>query len=231
MTRGENDGLAAGPRVSLRPLRKDAERNRQRILEAAAEVFTERGLDVSLDEVARHAGVGVGTVYRRFTDKDELVAALFIERINEVAAIAEQALKIADPWDGLVWFLQQFAGKLADDVGLRQIMLFASYAESHVAYARQTMVPLAHALVERAKASGQARADLAPTDIPFIALMMSSVSEYAQHSRPDIWRRYLTLFIDGLCSRRDNATPLPAPALDPDEMEVTMRQRIGRDNR
>ena len=75
----------------MRPLRRDAERNRQRILEAASEVFTERGLDVSLDEVARHAGVGVGTVYRRFRTKEDLVEALFMDRIEEVAALAEQA--------------------------------------------------------------------------------------------------------------------------------------------
>src|SRR5580704_15876982 len=75
----------------LRPLRRDAERNRQRILKAASEVFNERGLEVSLDEIARYAGVGVGTVYRRFRTKEELVEALFVDRIDSVAAIAEQA--------------------------------------------------------------------------------------------------------------------------------------------
>src|ERR1700759_1222499 len=69
-----------------RPLRRDAERNRQRILAAAAEVFNERGLDVSLDEIARHAGVGVGTVYRRFRTKEELIEALFMDRLASVAA-------------------------------------------------------------------------------------------------------------------------------------------------
>ena len=86
-----------GPASGARPLRRDAERNRQRILAAAAEVFNERGLDVSLDEIARHAGVGVGTVYRRFSTKEELVEALFMERLGAVAAIAEQALKAPDP--------------------------------------------------------------------------------------------------------------------------------------
>jgi AcrR family transcriptional regulator len=209
-------------------VRADAERNRQRILAAAAEMFTERGLEVSLDEVAKHAGVGVGTVYRRFNGKDELVTTLFTERVDELAAAAARALEMPDPWEGLVWFLQQFAAKMADDVGLRQLMLFATYAESHVSYARRTMFPVVHALVERAKASGQARADLAPADVPFIALMMSAVAEYAQHSRPDIWRRYLTLFIDGVCASRDGITPLPVPALAPQEMEIAMRQRIGR---
>ena len=70
--------------------------------EAASEVFTERGLDVSLDEVARHAGVGVGTVYRRFRTKEDLVEALFMDRIEEVATLAEEAAEAADPWSGLV---------------------------------------------------------------------------------------------------------------------------------
>src|SRR6266566_2146364 len=75
-----------------RPLRRDAERNRQRILRAAAEVFTERGLQATLDDVARRAGVGVGTVYRRFPDKEALVEALFTERLDALAGFAELAL-------------------------------------------------------------------------------------------------------------------------------------------
>src|SRR5713101_259096 len=94
-------------RVTVRPLRRDAERNRQRILTAASEVFNERGLEVSLDEIARCAGVGVGTVYRRFRTKEELVEALFTERIDSVAAIADEALQAPDPWSGLVSFMEQ----------------------------------------------------------------------------------------------------------------------------
>ena len=70
-------------------MRRDAERNRQRILQAASEVFNERGIDVSLDEIARHAGVGVGTVYRRFRSKEELVEALFMDRLDTIAAVAD----------------------------------------------------------------------------------------------------------------------------------------------
>ena len=81
-------------------------------------------------------------------------------------------------------------------------------------------------LIERAKATGQARADLTPTDIPFIALMLSTATEYAAQTRPEIWRRYLTLLIDGMCASRHATTPLPVAALAADEMEITMRQRI-----
>ncbi len=215
-------GNESGPDCSRPPLRRDAERNRQRILAAAAEVFTQRGLEVSLDEVARHAGVGIGTVYRRFTDKEELVRTLFTERIDELAAIAERALEVPDPWEGLVSFLDEWASALTGDLGLRDLLMFATHAQDRASYARRTFAPLVTALVDRAKASGQARADLCPTDIPFIALMLSAAAEYAHESRPEIWRRYLTLLIDGMHASRDAITPLPVPALLPQEMERTM---------
>ena len=223
---GDYESAPAGQIV--RPLRRDAERNRQRILTAAAEVFTERGLEVSLDEIARYAGVGVGTVYRRFADKEELVEALFTERVGEIAAMAEHALEMPDPWLALVCFLERAATVLAGDVGLRQLLLFATYAGDKVSYARHTLAPLVSALVSRAQATGKARADLAGTDVPFIMLMLSTAAEYAQQSRPKIWRRYLTLLIDGMCSSRSGITPLPVPALMPEEMESTMRQRAPR---
>src|SRR3954451_8548625 len=89
-----------------RPLRKDAERNRQRILDAARELFAERGLQATLDDVAHRAGVGVGTVYRRFPDKEQLIDALFESRLDQMAALAEDGLTDADSWRGLVTFLE-----------------------------------------------------------------------------------------------------------------------------
>src|SRR5215469_17367419 len=89
-----------------RPLRADAERNRRRILRAAAEVFTERGLQATLDDVARRAGVGVGTVYRRFPDKESLVGQLFLNQIEALAGAAEKACEAADPWAGFLSYLE-----------------------------------------------------------------------------------------------------------------------------
>src|ERR1700754_1434289 len=96
--------MTSQPELVDRPLRKDAERNRQRILTAAGELFAERGLCVTLDDVAHHAGVGVGTVYRRFPDKAELIDALFAQRMQAMCEIAEEALEVPDPWDGLVFY-------------------------------------------------------------------------------------------------------------------------------
>jgi AcrR family transcriptional regulator len=208
----------------VRPLRRDAERNRQRILEAASEVFTERGLDVSLDEVARHAGVGVGTVYRRFRTKEDLVEALFVDRIEEVAALAEEAAQASDPWSGLVRFIEEAANMLAGDLGLRQLMMFATYGGNRVWYARQRNAPLVTRLVERAQAAGQLRSDLEPTDIPFIMFVLAEAAQFARRVSPEIWRRYLTLVLDGLRPERAGVTPLPVRAMLPDEFEMTVRQ-------
>jgi len=213
----------AGP---VRPLRRDAERNRQRILKAASEVFTERGLEVSLDEVARHAGVGVGTVYRRFRTKEDLVEALFVDRVEELAALAEAAARDPDPWSGLVCFMEQAASLLAGDVGLRQLVMFAAYGGDKIWYARQRNAPLMTRLVERAQAAGQLRLDLRPTDIPFIVFVLADTAQFARRVSPEIWRRYLTLVLDGLRPEREGVSPLPVPAMVPDEFEMTMRQNV-----
>jgi AcrR family transcriptional regulator len=212
----------------IRPLRRDAARNRQRILKAASEVFTELGLEVSLDEVARHAGVGVGTVYRRFGTKEDLVAALFEDRVDTIATLAERAIQEPDPWTALVGFMEQAAGILADDLGLRQLLMFATYGRDHVAYARQRNAPLVAQLLGRAQAAGQVRDDLRPTDIPFMIFVLTEATVLARQARPDIWRRYLTLLIDGLRPHREGFTPLPVPALLPEEMETSMRDSAPR---
>lgn len=198
--------------ICERPLRRDAERNRRRILAAAATVFTERGLDATLDEVARTAGVGVGTVYRRFPDKESLVSELFRDRIDGLVTVAEQACAAADPWDGLVSYLEYAAAALADDLGLRQLMMFATYDRDQVRYARDRMSPVITRLVQRAQASGDLREDFMATDVKMIAFMLSSVAEYAAAVTPQVWRRYLAMLIDGLRPSRDATRALPVPA-------------------
>ena len=208
----------------VRPLRQDAERNRQRILVAAAEVFNERGLEVSLDEIARHAGVGVGTVYRRFRTKEELIEALFMDRLEMIAAIADEALASPDPWSGLVSFMERMAETMAGNVGLRQMLMFATYGRDLVAVARQHNAPLIEQLVQRAQAAGQLRADIRQTDIALLVLVLTETTQLAYAANPEIWRRYLTLILDGMRPAREGVTPLPVPALLPEEMEKSMRQ-------
>ena len=121
----QKPGPTASP--AQRPLRCDAERNRQRIVEAAREVFAARGLAATLDDVAHHAGVGVGTVYRRFPTKEALVEVAFESRVEEVAELAETAQSAASAWEGLTLFLRRCADMQAEDRGLRDIALSAGY--------------------------------------------------------------------------------------------------------
>src|SRR6185436_6544187 len=103
--------------IVQRPLRADAARNRARLLVAAKEVFAARGLDATMDEVARRAGVGVGTAYRRFRNRDDLIAALFEERLDDFMRLLDEALADADPWAGLRGFLERSMEMQAEDRG------------------------------------------------------------------------------------------------------------------
>lgn len=205
-----------------RPLRRDAERNRQRILAAAAEVFTERGLDASLDEVARAAGVGIGTVYRRFPDKESLVCELFRDRIDALVTVAERACAAADPWQAVTGYLEHTAAALAGDLGLRQLMMFGTYDRAQVCYARDRMSPVITRLVERAQASGDLRPDFQAADVKMIAFMLAAVAEYAASAAPEVWRRYLAMLIDGLRPSRDAASVLPVAAPTASELAELM---------
>jgi AcrR family transcriptional regulator len=210
-----------------RALRRDAERNRQRILHAAAEVFRERGLDATLDDVAHRAGVGVGTVYRRFSDKETLVAELFQERIDELVSTAEKACEADDPWNGFLSYLEYVATTMAGDLGLRQMLLFATYGRDRVACLREQVRPVVDRLVTRAQEAGALRADFSATDVPMLTAMLATVAEYTAPVQPGLWRRYLALILDAL--RPDGATPLPRPALTPAEMELVVRAHSSRE--
>ncbi len=219
----EVSGVQADVQAAERPLRKDAERNRQRIIQAADEIFTQRGLEASLDDVARHAGVGVGTVYRRFPDKASLVDALFEKRIDALVEMAEDAYGQPDAWEALASFLQQAAEKLTGDRGLRQLLMFAAAGHDRVDYARNKMKPAVERLLKRAQAEGQVREDLGATDMPVLEFMIGAVAEYAHPVRPDLWRRFLALMLDALRPARDSHNTLPVRELTPEEMVTVMR--------
>lgn len=207
---------------TVRPLRRDAERNRQRILHAAAEVFTTRGLQASLDDVARHAGVGVGTVYRRFPDKESLIDALFEDRMAAMVTLATNALADPDSWAGLVSFLEGSCARMIADRGLHEILMFRAHGRGQIERGRFQMRSLVTALVNRARQDGQVRPDLRATDMLFIEFMLSAAARYAEPVKPEIWRRYLALIIDALRPERAGITPLPEPALRAHEMLAVM---------
>jgi AcrR family transcriptional regulator len=200
-------------------LRSDASRNRERLLVAARELFAERGLHVTMDEIAKAAGVGVGTAYRRFRNRDELIAALFEERIREFVAGAEDAAADPDPWRALEGYLEHSMAMQAADRGLHDLLIGNAAALERVADARDRLWPLVEGLVRRAQEAGRLRGDIAVSDLPVVNLMLREVVDFSHDVAPDLWRRYLALVLDGL---RGERSPLPQPPLAPDELEAAM---------
>ena len=204
-----------------RPLRRDAERNRQRILDAARVVFADRGLSGSHDDIAREAGVGVGTVYRRFPDKEQLIDALFEARIQEIADVARAAVDHPDPWEALVGFLMRTQELQSQDRGLKELVLGGSRGAERAVAARSLIAPLAGQILQRAKDAGAVRSDFELTDLPMIQLAIGTIAESSRDIAPDIWRRMMALVIDGL--RADRAqSELEPPALDQDQANDVM---------
>jgi AcrR family transcriptional regulator len=202
-----------------RPLRADASRNRERILEAARELFAERGLEVTMDEIARHAGVGVGTVYRRFRHRDEIVAALFEQRMADYAALADEAAADPDAWHGLVTFLERSLAMQAADRGLKELLVGHSHGDERVVRVRQRVLPVVEGLVARAQQAGTLRADIGALDLPMVSLMIGQVTDASEGMAPGLWRRYLALLLDALRSER---TPLPLAPLTTDQLDAAM---------
>ncbi|MDV9171418.1 helix-turn-helix domain-containing protein [Streptomyces sp. W16] len=189
------------------PLRRDAELNRRRLMAAAREVFRDRGLAATLDDVARHAGLGVGTAYRHFANKEELVDAVFEDMIDRVEACAREAAADPDPWRGLAASLEKVCELQAHDRGLREVMLGTGKAAQRHALIDRRIKPLVDPLIDRAKEQGALRADVEPLDFPMIQLMVGAITD--QTGEPDLWRRYLRMLLDGMRSRPDGADPLP----------------------
>jgi AcrR family transcriptional regulator len=206
-----------------RPLRRDAERNRRRILEAAAAAFAERGLAVTMDEIADRAEVGVGTVYRRFPDKELLIEALVEDHLAAIVERGEQALAEEDPWAALLGFLEYTLELQADDRGLREVLLSTGPGRERIVLARERLEPLVYELVERAEAAGRMRPDARGSDIPLVMMMIGGAVDFTRPVAPDAWRRMFAVVIDGLRARED-LTPLGQPALTPEQVDRAMRE-------
>jgi AcrR family transcriptional regulator len=206
--------------IAQRPLRADAARNRARLLAAAKRVFAERGLDATMDEVARRAGVGVGTAYRRFRNRDDLIAALFEERLDEFMAALDEALADPDPWHGLSCFLERWMEMQAADRGFRELLLQSAEGRERIRRFRSHIRPLVAELLRRARDAGELRTDIVEDDVLLVSLMTGAVVDFAYDVDPQLWRRGLALLLDGL--RAAGASPLPAGPLGADQADRAM---------
>lgn len=210
---------------STPPLRKDAAINRERLLAAATELFAEQGLDVTLNDIAHHAGVGVGTAYRRFANKEEIIDALFEQRLQAVADIAQEALDDLDVWNGLITYLDRTLYMRLGNRGLDQMMNNPGLGDERASEARDRIAPIITKLVKKAQKQGVIRQDLDQSDLIFIQQALSAIGETTRELSPQLYRRYLAIFLDGIKSDRANLTALPVRALTASETHLAMTRR------
>lgn len=208
-----------------RPLRKDAAANRQRLLDAASELFAARGLGVTLNDIAHHAGVGVGTAYRHFPNKEAVIDALFEQRLEAVEAMARDALEEPDAWHALVRYLERTIQMQAEDRGLDQIMNDLTLGDTRINDVRLRIAPLVVRLVDRAKDQGALRPDFAPTDVAFIQTALSAIMDSSRDLAPTLYQRYLTYLLDGLRADRQGLSPLPVPPLTSEVTHAAMTRK------
>jgi AcrR family transcriptional regulator len=178
--------------------RRDAQRNRERLVAAARAVFAERGVDASLEEIARRAGVGIGTLYRHFPTRQALVGALYEERIGEFLAIAADARSSPDAWAGFSTFLVRTVELHACDHLLKDVLAQYPPGGEGLAGATEELRKAVDELLARAHAEGSLRADFTVSDLRLLFRSLRPVIEATADTQPDAWRRHLRFVLDGL---------------------------------
>lgn len=168
-------------------LRADARRNHERVLDAAAEVFGEEGPDASIDEIARRAGVGHGTVFRRFPTKDDLVFAVVERHVAQMRALAEEALGRDDPGEAFFGFIRAIGELVMSTPGLHACVVHCGEKPGAA-----ELDELGRKIVSRAQRAGAVRKDIEPRDVQILVRSALTSAPEGQ------WRRYLDVVLDGL---------------------------------
>lgn len=198
---------------TARGLRADAERNRERIVAAAREVFAEQGLGASTNEIARRAGVGVATLFRRYPTKDDLVSAVFTDKMSAYVAAIEDALADADPWRGFCNYIEEVCQMQADDSGFADLLTLPFPNAKRLKAERDRAAHAETELLERAKATGSLRQDFVQQDVPLILMANAGVLAATRTAAPDAWRRLIGYLLQAFSA--EAAQPLPSPPTKP----------------
>jgi AcrR family transcriptional regulator len=209
--------LVSTPQIHPRAPRRDWARNREALLAAARRAFAEHGLAASLQRIARDAGVAIGTLYRHFPTRDELLLAVFAGKLDVVARTGEQALADPDPWAGFTRFVETLCALAAEDLGFNELTSIDRPARGEAAAVRSHIHQLWQRLLTRAQQAGVLRPDLVLGDMFVLLWSQSRVIEATYGVAPRAWRRQLALMLDAY--RAEGARPLPEPPLTPAQME------------
>jgi AcrR family transcriptional regulator len=209
--------------VTTQTLRSDARRNRERLVASARELFAAQGADVPVEEITRHAGVGMGTLYRHFPTKDELIDAVLEDAFAEIVRIAQEASQAEDAWAGLTHFFERLLELHAENKGVKDIVAVRAHGARRAEAMRARIRPLLARVVERAHEQGTLRRDFTPDDMPLVFWTAGRVIEMTEPVSPGYWRRYLGYLLDGL--RPSAATPQSAPPLTRAQLSRVLRSQ------
>jgi AcrR family transcriptional regulator len=200
-----------------RALRADAQRNLESILEAAAAAFAENGLEACVADIARRAGVGQATIFRRFETKEDLIEAVVARKMVVLLEHAEQAAGRKRAWDGLREFMTFGVEVQMTDRGLFEVVADRLVRDERLLALHEQIFEVVGGLVERAKAEGDLRRDIQPQDFPVLVCATAQAGLTVRSADPELWRRYLQILLDGLradgCRGRLRPSPPPMGAL------------------
>ncbi|QZH60923.1 TetR/AcrR family transcriptional regulator [Mycolicibacterium farcinogenes] len=196
------------PANTDKPLRSDAERNRDRIMAAARCVFARDGLAASMASVAREANVGIATLFRRFPAKQDLVGAVFADRMDGYSQAVATALDDPDPWQGFTTFIETVCAMQAADRGFADVLTMTFPMADALETRRNEAYHGVVELAERAKAAGRLRDDFAPEDLVLLLMANAGVIAATANTAPTAWRRVVALLIQSLHTPARG--PLPA---------------------
>jgi AcrR family transcriptional regulator len=180
-------------------------------MDAAVRVFAERGSDATLNDIARAAGVGVGTVYRKFADKEAMLDALFDEKIEALVDLAVEASTLTDAGAAVRQLLFGVMSKRASDRGLDAILMAPGRSSRFAEELGQRFIPAVDRLVARAIEAGELRADFSAQEVCILAFMVGKVADITRETDPAVWRRYAQMLIDGTRHRDGDPPLVPGP--------------------
>jgi AcrR family transcriptional regulator len=205
--------------------RSDAVRNRELLVDAGRRVFAERGAEATLEEVARRAGVGIGTLYRHFPTREALVEVIYEEHIGEVLAAAEEAAAASDPWEGLTGYLERVLELQARNLPLREVFFRHPGGGGRIAERRKRIGPLLQRIVARARKQGVLRHDFTVGDLSMAMWSFIPLHAATAGVAPNAWRRQLQIVLDGM--RATAATPQRARPLGARRQEAAVEELRG----
>lgn len=192
-----------------RGLRSDAARNREAIVTVAQAVFAESGIEASMNEIARRAGVGIATLFRRFSSRDELIAAVFADKIAAYVDAIDQALADPDPWRGFRSYLETALEMQAADRSFTDVLTISLPSAPQFASEQRRAARGLPMLIERAQAAGRLRKDFVHQDVAVLFMAVNGVAAATRDIAPDSWRRLAALMLQALTP--ESAQPLPDP--------------------